>query len=356
MVNNSIIKTLLYPLSKIFGLGVYFRNTLFDHGLIKSQSFPIPIICVGNLSVGGTGKTPHIEYLVTLLKQKYRVAVVSRGYKRKSKGMQISSTQSTPEQLGDEPFQIFAKNPEITVVADSNRCRAITHLLQLPIPPQVILLDDAYQHRYVSAGLNILLTDFNQPFYADHLMPYGRLREPAKNKNRANAIIVTKTPEDTDCDNLQHIAQKIAPSKEQLLFFSSLKNPAPRNIFTQEIADLDADTEILLATGVANPKPIEATVSSRYFLNSTLHFSDHCNFGPNEIDKIVRKFNSIQNNKKAILVTEKDAVKLRNSPALKESLKDFIYYLPLEIVFLQSETNKFNQFIFDYVAENKRNS
>ena len=356
MINNPLIKIILYPLSRIFGLGVYLRNTLFDCGIIKSQTYSIPIVCIGNLSVGGTGKTPHIEYLVTLLKQKYRIAVVSRGYKRKSKGMQISSTLSTPDQLGDEPFQIFAKNPEITVIADGNRRRAVAYLMQQAQPPHVILLDDAYQHRYVAPGLNIILTDYNRPFFKDSLMPYGLLREPARNKNRADAIIVTKTPACTPTEELQQIAHRITLSKEQLLFFSSLKNPTCRNIYTQEANDFEPDTEILLVTGIANPQPIEAAVSARYSLHSTLHFSDHCNFGDKEINKIVEKFSAIQNNKKVILVTEKDAVKLRNNPTLQESLKDFIYYLPLEIVFLQSETNKFNQFIFDYVAENQRNS
>ena len=356
MIDNPIIKTLLYPLSLIFGLGVYFRNFLFDHKILKSKTYSIPTISVGNLSVGGTGKTPHIEYLVNILKPHYNIAVVSRGYRRKSKGLQVSSPDSTPEQLGDEPFQIFQKNQDITVIADGNRQRAIEYLQNLPSPPQVILLDDCYQHRYVKAGLSILLTDYSHPFYRDHLMPAGRLREPRMNKKRADIIIVSKTPNSITKEETENIRQNINPRNGQEVFFSCLHNPESRNISSGKILKADKNTSVLLVTGIAKPQPIETKIQSLFHLEECLHFRDHADFSDNQIEVIKNKFYKIENESKVIVVTEKDAVKLRNHTLLDDKIKDCIYYLPLEIVFLHSEEIIFNKQILNYVTENQTNS
>ncbi len=356
MIDNPIIKTLLYPLSILFGMGVYFRNFLFDHNVLKSKSYDIPTISVGNLSVGGTGKTPHIEYLVNLLKPHYSIAVVSRGYRRKSEGLQVSSPESTPEQLGDEPFQIFQKNQDITVVADGNRQRAIEYLQGLPSPPQVILLDDCFQHRYVKAGLSILLTDYNYPFYSDYLMPAGRLREPRQNKKRADIIIVSKTPSSTSEAEKANIAKRIKPLKNQEIFFSSLHNPECRGIKAGKILNANKDISVLLVTGIAKPGPIEDKIKDSFKLEECLHLRDHADFTDREIEDIKNKFQGIANKDKAIIVTEKDAVKLRNHTLLDDKIKDCIYYLPLEIVFLRSEEKILNKQILDYVAENQTNS
>ncbi len=356
MIDNPIIKTLLYPLSLLFGMGVYFRNLLFDHKILESKTYNIPTITVGNLSVGGTGKTPHIEYLVNLLKPHYRIAVVSRGYRRKSKGLQVSSPDSTPQQLGDEPFQIFQKNQDIIVVADSNRRRAIEYLKNLPSPPQVVLLDDCYQHRYVKAGLSILLTDYNYPFYSDCLMPAGRLREPRQNKKRADIIIVSKTPLSISKEEKAEIAKRIKPLKNQEVFFSSLHNPECRGVMSNKILKANKDISVLLVTGIAKPQPIEEKIKDSFHLEESLHFRDHADFSDNEIEDIKNKFDRIANKDKAIIVTEKDAVKLRNHTLLDDKIKDCIYFLPLEIVFLRSEEKILNKQILDYVAENQTNS
>ena len=203
----------LLPLSILYGAGVYFRNKLFDFGILKSERFDIPIICVGNLTVGGTGKTPHIEYLIRILQNKYRIAVLSRGYKRRSRGFQLATTNSDANQMGDEPYQIYSKFPTILVAVDADRRNGIRQLMQLKHPPQVILLDDAYQHRYVDAGLKIVLTDYNRMIYNDTLLPAGRLRENQAGLKRADLIITTKCAEDPSEQEQRTIAQKLKDRK-----------------------------------------------------------------------------------------------------------------------------------------------
>ncbi len=187
----------LYPVSWLYGAVVIIRNKLFDWGLFRSKSFDVPVICVGNLSVGGTGKTPHTEYLIKLLHDKYQVAVLSRGYKRRTQGYVLATPQSTARTIGDEPYQMYTKFPSVTLAVDENRCHGIEKLLALKKPAvDVVLLDDAFQHRYVKPGLSILLTDYHRLFCDDALLPAGRLREPVSGKNRAQIIIVTKCPQD----------------------------------------------------------------------------------------------------------------------------------------------------------------
>jgi tetraacyldisaccharide 4'-kinase len=215
----------LYPLAWLFGLVVTFRNKLFDWGVFSSEVFPVPVISIGNITVGGTGKTPHTEYLIGLLSNKYRVAVLSRGYKRKTRGFILADENTNSHHIGDEPLQIFRKFPSIVVAVDANRRRGIRNLLQLPDnqKPEVILLDDAFQHRYVKPSLSILLTDSNRPFYDDYLLPTGRLREPAKNYKRADWIIYTKCPEVFTSADYQIRTERVNLLPHQQLFFSSYR-------------------------------------------------------------------------------------------------------------------------------------
>ena len=356
MDHKTTIHYSLYPLSILYGLGVRFRNLLFDQGIYKSRTFPIPIISVGNLTVGGTGKTPHIEYLIRLLSPLYKVAVLSRGYKRKSSGFLLATPDTTPALLGDEPFQLWSKFPQIQMAVDADRCHGIEQLLSGSEPPQVILLDDAFQHRYVKPGLSILLTDYNRPFYHDTLLPAGRLREGRSGKRRADLFIVSKSPLQTTTEQASSIRAAIHPTPEQYVFFSGLDYLPLRSVFNGHTANLPANTQILLVTGIAQPQLIERQIADHYILNESFVFSDHHDFTESDIRKISYKFNAIQNKEKAIVVTEKDAVRLRHNSFLNDYLKENLYFLPLEIVFLHNETNRFNQIILDYVAENQRNS
>ncbi|MEG1587440.1 MAG: tetraacyldisaccharide 4'-kinase, partial [Bacteroidales bacterium] len=331
----------LYPLSILYGMGVRFRNLLFDRGILKTRTFTVPIICVGNLTVGGTGKTPHIEYLIRLLSPHYRIAVLSRGYKRKSKGFLLATAGITPGLLGDEPYQLWCKFPDLQVAVDSDRCHGIDQLLSQSQPPQVILLDDAYQHRYVKAGLNLLLTDYNRPFYTDALLPAGRLREGGSGKERADIFIVSKSPQTLSENEVKKIEGNISPTSKQKIFFSGLAYQPLRHVFTDIEMRLPNETHVLLVTGIARPELVENQIKATYQLNESLVYPDHHDFTETDIIKINHKFNSIKNKEKAIVVTEKDAVRLRHNPFLNDSLKENMYFLPLEIVFLHNETNRF---------------
>lgn len=346
----------LMPLSVLYGMVVSLRNKLFDWGILKEKCFDLPIICVGNIAVGGTGKTPHIEYLIRLLSPRYRVAVLSRGYKRKSKGFQLGSMNSTPELLGDEPFQILAKFPMVVVAVDSDRRNGILQLLSLPDRPDVILLDDAFQHRYVKAGLNILLTDYNRRIDQDFILPAGRLRESKVGIKRADLIVVTKCPERVSETEMRELTGSFQLLDHQQLYFSGLKYGLIENLFSNEKRELCKTTSVLLVTGIAQPYLLEKYIGESYSLEESIVFPDHYQFSQSDILKIKNKFDDIKNKDKVILVTEKDAVRLRHTPLAKMLLTNNLYFLPLEIVFLQKHTEKFNQTILDYVAKNPRNS
>jgi tetraacyldisaccharide 4'-kinase len=351
------IKTrpLLAPLAALYGLGTGVRNKLFDAGWLREEAFDVPVICVGNLTVGGTGKTPHIEYLIRLLAPRFRVALLSRGYKRKSKGFVMADAATTPQLIGDEPYQIWRKFPDITVAVDANRRRGIRRLLTLPKPPQVILLDDAYQHRYVRPSLSILLSDFNRPYYEDHIMPWGILRESRSGAARADLIVVTKCPEKLSSAEMKEIASDI-DRPQTPLFFSTQAHPHElERVVDGKREALPAETEVLLVSAIARPESVESFVALKYRLGETLFFADHHDFTDADVRRIAEIYNSLTNHRKAIIVTEKDAVKLRQLPSV-EALKEVLYFLPLEIKLLNNMTERFNQIIIDHVTENQRNS
>lgn len=346
----------LYPVSWLYGAVVITRNKLFDWGLLRSKSFDIPVICVGNLSVGGTGKTPHTEYLIKLLQDNYRVAVLSRGYKRHTQGYVLATPQSNARTIGDEPYQMYTKFPSVTLAVDENRCHGIEQLLALKEPAiDVVLLDDAFQHRYVKPGLNILLTDYHRLFCDDTLLPAGRLREPAGGKNRAQIIIVTKCPQDIKPIDYNIITKRLNLYPYQQLFFSTFRYGNLRPVFGQGIKELDADTDILLVTGIASPAPILERLKKCCKQIETLSFGDHHDFSHKDMQQIKERFNRLTAEKRLIITTEKDATRLVSHPDLDEELKPFIYALPIEIEILQNQQDKFNQHIIDYVRENTRN-
>ena len=360
----------LYPVSWIYRTVVAMRNKLFDWGVFQSKSFNIPVICVGNLAVGGTGKTPHTEYLIELLRDKYQVAVLSRGYKRRTSGYVLATPQSTVKTIGDEPYQMHTKFPSVTLAVDENRCHGIEKLLRLKEPAvDVILLDDAFQHRYVKPGLSILLTDYHRLFCDDILLPAGRLRESINGKNRAQIVIVTKCPQDIKPIDYNIITKRLNLYPYQQLFFSSFRYGNLRPVFSQNDSDSVTedsrnkevplssltDANILLVTGIASPTPILERLKEYTQNIDLLSFGDHHDFSHRDIQLVKERFNKLKGEQRIIITTEKDATRLLHHPAVNEELKPFIYALPIEIEILQNQQDKFNQHIINYVRENTRN-
>lgn len=352
----------LYPISFLYGMGVGLRNKLFDWKVLQSRSFNIPIICIGNITVGGTGKTPHTEYLIKLLQDDFHVAVLSRGYKRKTKGFILANTESSVGSIGDEPYQIKRKFPQISVAVDEKRVRGIEKLCQQNNPKvEVILLDDAFQHRYVDAGLNIVLTDYHRLFCEDTLLPVGRLREPEKAKNRAHIIIVTKCPDTIKPIDFNIISKRLKLFAYQKLYFSSFKYGDLTPVFPEsgatprELQSLGRDENVLLVTGIASPTVLETELRKYTSKIQSVTFGDHHNFKNKDIKLITEQFNKL-GDKKLIITTEKDATRLATHPAVSKELKACIYALPIEIIILQKQEDTFNKSIINYVRKNKRDS
>lgn len=346
-------KVLLLPLSILYGTIIEIRNLFFHMGILKSRSFSVPVICVGNITVGGTGKTPHTELLIAALKKKFRVACLSRGYKRKTSGFILADNHSTARQIGDEPMQIKNKYPDILMACDSNRIRGIEKLLAQQPSPEVIILDDAFQHRYVQADKNIVLVDYNRPVHEDCLLPAGRLREHIGALKRADYIIVTKCP-----PNLQPIERRIL-SKHlkikpyQQLFFTTLGYGEIRGLSSKsEPVKPGKDAGILCLTGIAQPGPYLEHLKTFTPHVTELHYPDHHHFTKKDIQQIEKTFQGIKNEKKYIFTTEKDAVRLKTCDLPKE-LKRCIYYIPVVPVFIQDEELFLNE-ISEYVRKNQK--
>lgn len=346
-------KVLLLPLSIIYGGVVGIRNFLFHIGILKSRRFSVPVLCVGNITVGGTGKTPHTELIIAELRKNFRVACLSRGYKRKTSGFILSDEKSTAREIGDEPMQIKNKFPDILVACDSNRVRGIEKLQTLPQPPEVVVLDDAFQHRYVQADKNIILVDYNRPVYDDCLLPAGRLRENTGSLKRADYIIVTKCP-----SNLQPIERRILSKHLKIkpyqhLFFTKLGyGPITSLSSKAEQITLQPDSHILCLTGIAQPGPYVKHLKTYTSHITELRYSDHHHFTKKDIQHIERTFQEIKHAEKYIFTTEKDAVRLKNTELPKE-LKRQIYYIPVVPVFIQDEDLFLNE-ITEYVRKNQK--
>ena len=344
--------TFNFVLSALYRGVTDIRNFLFDKKILRSVSFPLPVISVGNLAVGGTGKTPHTEYLIRLLKDDYRVATLSRGYKRKTKGFLQAEAHTTAADIGDEPFQMFTKFPDVAVFVDEKRVRGVQEILKIRPETEVVLLDDAYQHRHIKPGLSVLLTDFALPFTRDHVMPYGRLRERANNARRADVIIVTKCPIDIKQEDIQRITSEINPAPHQSVFFSGLEYGAIYPAFDGKkiTADELKNTDVLVVSGIENPAPMIKHVRQLAKSVEFLTFADHHDFSMKELDEIEKKSAG-----KIIITTEKDAARLQSTSYLNDKLKQKIYALPLQIKILNNQEKIFHQKIYDYVGKNSRN-
>lgn len=316
------------------------RNLLFDWGILPVERFPVPVICVGNLSVGGTGKTPHTEYLVRLLKGRYQIAVLSRGYKRKTSGFLLATLETTERELGDEPYQIKHKFPDIQVAVDTDRRRGIRNLLQLPISerPEVILLDDAFQHRYVEPSFSIVLTDVHRLFYEDRLLPVGRLREPASRVDRADIVVVTKCEEGMKPIDFRVIENNMNLQAWQRLFFTRIVYGEIEPVFPEEVHSLswdeiDVDDDVLVIVGIASPASFVREVERHSKRVVPILFPDHHAFGKADFRKLDEIFGRMRSPNKRIIVTEKDAVRLKENLLMPEVWRKSLYYLPITIDF-----------------------
>jgi len=357
---NKFIRIFLLPLSALYGIVVSVRNKMFDYNILKSLEFNIPVISVGNITVGGTGKTPHIEYLVSILKNQFNVATLSRGYKRKSKGYLVADQTSTVYDIGDEPKQIKQKFNDITVAVCGSRVNGINKLLSGEADKKlnIILLDDAFQHRYVRPGLSILLIDYNRPITKDFLLPYGNLRERAHHMKRANIIIVSKTPKDLKPIDRRIMEKELEIFPYQTMYFTSLKYGNPVSVFGQIKKNylLDEESEILLVTGISTPRPLFEYLQKITLKVEHLVFSDHHNFTEKDIELIKSEFHNMEGGNKVIITTEKDAMRFQDLE-FREVLEQLpIFFIPLEIDFILKDKEKFDKQIINYVTTNKRNS
>ncbi|WP_264553531.1 tetraacyldisaccharide 4'-kinase [Flavobacterium sp. N2038] len=336
----NLLRKILFPFAILYGLITSVRNFLFDKGILKSTSFDIPVIAVGNLSVGGTGKTPQIEYLIRLLSNEFKIATLSRGYKRKSEGFVLADENVNAEILGDEPFQFYQKFPNIQVAVDANRTNGIQQLLSQKVKPEVILLDDAYQHRKVKAGFYILLSAYDDLYADDFMLPTGNLRESRSGANRASIVVVTKCPKDLSVEKQEKIRLKLKLKDTQQLFFTFIDYDDV--VYGKDkkvvIKEIKAESKLLLA-GIAKPKPF-----FDYLKNETdecLTFPDHHHFSDADLENIKSKANG-----RKIITTEKDYVRLKDS-----ELVDQLYYLPIKSSFINHQQD-FDTAILRYTKKN----
>ncbi len=338
---------LLVPFALLYGLVVTIRNWLFDKRILKSATFNFPLICVGNLVVGGTGKSPMVEYLIAMLKNEYQVATLSRGYKRKTKGYALATASTTALEIGDEPMQFHTKFPEVAVAVGEERIVAIPQLLHDRPATQVILLDDAFQHRYVNAGLNILLTDCNNLFYNDWFLPSGDLRDQRKSYKRAQVIIVTKCPASLSREEKDKIVEHIRPVQGQRIFFTALQYDAPYHIFSRQALPLSANTSALLVCGIANPAPLRAFLGEQTARCDEMLYNDHHIFTIDDLNDIRKRFEQMEGGHKIIVTTEKDAVRLHKFD--EELGKMPFYVLPVKPRFLFGEQSDFQQLVKEFI-------
>lgn len=321
------MKIFLYPFAGLYWLITYIRNKFFDWGLLQSKSYKKPIISVGNLSVGGTGKSPFVIYLIGLLKESHLIGIMSRGYGRKTKGFHFANYTTSYEDIGDEPMQFFLRfKNKIIVGVDEKRVHGIDNLIK-DFNPDIFILDDAFQHRYVKAGLYILLTDYSHPYYEDYIMPLGRLREGRYGAKRAHIIIVTKCPENLAEEDKRSIERRLELQPYQSLFFSTIiyEKRIISSTLTLPIDDL-LSYHILLVTGIAKYQDILEFVEEKFSSVTHLQFKDHHNFSESDIIEIEKTYQNL-NVKSIILTTEKDFMRLKHF----QQLKDFLFYLPINI-------------------------
>jgi len=343
---------LLLPVSLLYWLGISIRNWMYDKGVFKSSTFGLPVICIGNLSVGGTGKSPMVEYLLFALKDTFKLATLSRGYKRRTKGYTLANDKSTALELGDEPMQFYLKFPDIPIAVGEERIVAIPQILHDKPGTEVVILDDAFQHRSIIAGLNILLSDYKNLFTRDFYLPTGDLRDQKRSYKRAQVIVITKCNPGMDAAEKQSIKEEIKPIPGQHIFFTTTKYGAPYHIINKGTLEMNNTDEVLLVSGIANPAPLKEMLEMRCRSYTMLRYSDHHIFTVDDLKEIQKKFNKLQSTTKYILTTEKDAVRLVKFREEMQTLP--VYVIPVEHFFLFHEGTQFNQLVIDYIRNFNR--
>jgi tetraacyldisaccharide 4'-kinase len=341
-------RVLLLPFAVLYGVIIIIRNWLYDKKYFKSAEFNFPIICIGNLAVGGTGKSPMVEYIVRLLKNDFDIGTLSRGYKRKTKGYALANANTTALDIGDEPMQFHQKFPDIAVAVGEERLVAIPQLLHDRPKLQAIILDDAFQHRLVKAGFNILLTEYSNLYTHDFFLPTGDLRDEWKSAKRADVIIVTKCPADLSQEKKYKAIRSLHPTPEQKIFFTTIEYGTPYHIVdTSDEWILSPNDEVLLVCGIANPKPLKEYLLKQVYTYYQKDYGDHHIFSIDDLNEIKERFSSISAKQKLIITTEKDAVRLAK---FNDELKDLpLYVLPIRHTFLYEEAEQFNTLITSFI-------
>lgn len=338
----------MYPISILYGAIIWLRNKLYDSGIFSSIEFSIPVISVGNLSTGGTGKTPHIEYLIRLLEYEYKVATMSRGYKRKTTGFYLATAETDAGQIGDEPMQFYRKFRELTVSVCEDRMTGIPRLLGEKPEIEVVLLDDAFQHRSVKPGLNILIVDIAKPFYKDYILPFGSLRESRKAYKRADIIVVSKCPVELSGQKQKEIIEKINPLPHQQVFFSRIAYGMMTDLFTGERLQFSSNLNIVMVSGIAKPESMLTHLRNTSEEVHLLRYPDHHFFSDANLEEIKQTFQNWEKKNKIIVTTEKDATRLliHKEQLLKWNIR--IAILPIQIEFVDKQV-EFDHSIREYI-------
>jgi tetraacyldisaccharide 4'-kinase len=358
--HRHIARPALLPLSFLYFVIVQARNLLFDLRILRSTRFKLPVIAVGNITVGGTGKTPHVEYLIRLLKDDYKVAVLSRGYKRKTKDFILASTKSGVTDIGDEPRQMKLKFPDVHIAVERKRVKGIRTLTESIHNLDLVILDDAFQHRYIQPGLSILLVDYNRPIFSDVLLPAGNLREPSYNAKRADIIIVTKCPDDLSVQEKSDFIANLHLRNKQEIYFTSYTYGTPVPVFPDRHGLQDpvpyrflrkSKTGVMLVTGIANPMPLREFLKENLLIVDELTFNDHHEYDLKDLHDIKNRFKTIEQVEKCIIVTEKDAVRLQELDIPDKSFCKSFYYIPVEVIFLEKEEKLFIKRLNKYLKK-----
>jgi tetraacyldisaccharide 4'-kinase len=343
-----IIRIIVFPIALLYGGIIALRNMLYNKGIMKTFAFDIPIINIGNLSTGGTGKSPMVDYLMELLPLTYKTAILSRGYKRKTKGYVLATEASTAKDIGDEPMQFYQKFPQITVAVGEERILAVPHLLYDKPETQVIVLDDAFQHRAISAGLNVLLTDYNNRYTKDYFLPTGNLRDSISSAARAQIIVVTKCPATLEAEAANEIEAELKILPSQTLFFTSLQYHTPYHWLSKQPSALSKEMSVLLVTGIANPSGLIDYITQQVNYCESICFPDHHQFTTADIHQIQNRFNKMPGQEKIILTTEKDRVRFLQHTTTLKDLPMLVQ--PIGITFLFNRKQDFNNLMINFIT------
>jgi len=348
-------KICLWLPSVIYGAVTALRNRLYDLGILKSRTFPIPVICVGNITVGGTGKTPHVIYLAQLLSDMMQVSVLSRGYRRKSRGFRYVRADDRVDACGDEPLLMARRMSYASIYVDRDRVHGITEIMRRSPAAGAVILDDGFQHRPVRAGMNIVLTSYGRLMTDDRLLPLGRLRENLSGLKRADVIIVTKVLPGTTPEELIRVKKTLKISGGQSIFFTGLIYGKPVPIFAREGRTVTRKTQVVLVTGIADPAPMIKYLSGIAAGVTHISFPDHHRFKVKDLEAISSAFDAIDNDDKLVITTEKDAVRLKEITNIADSLRNAFHYLPVSVEFIENE-DEFIRIVYGYTGKDKRDS